>query len=222
MTQARANDSRRGLRTGRIGTRDDYAALAAIEAEFGRPFELLAERFEEGGETVEEIRESLLDDVWITTDEAVRICPGIYEAMQKLGIRTSAVRRRSGGKRGAQCAGWRWNRSDVQQVRRCMRVLRLFCMPTIRVLDALDRMPTRHELTRPVGQWLRREELPFTISPEIMAALRKRKTSGPRGGRDPWLFSGEDAQHIVTMAKRIRLRLSEAARVLVARRRGEL
>lgn len=141
----------------RIGTREDYVALASMADEFGADFTALAERFEERGLPLDTIRDELArgakpqyrksrriatDTAWVTTAEAEKLVPGIYVAVRDSGI---APRRKSRSKSKSEPvagAGWLWYFPDLQRIAKIGRTCKLRCTRALMVwqLERDDRL----------------------------------------------------------------------------------
>lgn len=126
--------------TARVGSREDYAALAALSDEFGVSYEVLAGRLEEEGESIESMRAELQAGLdrkrkWVLLGEAERIVPGIESATYSSGI---ALRRKLNSKTATQPrgCGWLWLREDLENLARIKRDAQLSLAAALRVFDA--------------------------------------------------------------------------------------
>lgn len=210
----------------RVGTRDDYVALAELSDRYGVAFEILAERFEARGLSIERIRERLEhaakphverpaandpDDTWMTTQQAQRLVPGLCTACSESGI-APRRKRRLPFARSATGTGWLWHRADVEGI----RDIRNACRVSPRValiawkrlslpLPSSDEWVTTGEASRMVAG--------FYSAAKLYPDAVERKRGG--GRLTSWLWRRRD----VLMAKRLTdggIRASQALRILAA------
>lgn len=128
----------------KIGTREDYAALATMSDAFGVDFDVLAKRLEDGGKSVEDIRRGLArarrkPDEWVQIDEAARMVPGLKEVSHL--IRT-APRRKLNSRLGATSprgCGWLWYVPDLADLMKIKRECAVSLTAAIRIQEAKHR-----------------------------------------------------------------------------------